>query len=208
MKKIMILLVIVSILFSFMLTGCADESAAAALDVDTIGLASLGSVMLPLILVMGETNGTYGPGQANGDLNGMIVSGLLVISGTNPDYVYTFTACGIDVDEPLDGTVDMTLGGALSMAVPGNMVLTYSDFSISGTMPSGDAISVITNGSLTIGQVEFTASLTLSGLDATDYTIVVVLSHNNFDPTGVTTATINGVDYTNEFATVLADVFS
>ena len=210
MKRIVILVVIVSLLLSFILTGCSENGTTATgltdEEVSTIAMASLGSVMLPMMFASEEPppDATY---DGTGIFDGTIISGTLTVSDSGA--TFTFASCAMDVDEPPDGVADMTLGGGFSVAFDGTeMVFTYDDFNVVGTIPdTASTINIVVTGTFTITETEFTVDITISGIIDDPCAVVMVLPvpEGGGGPTEVTSATFDGVDYTEEVNAALAE---
>lgn len=208
MKKSLIFTIVILLTFSFLFTGCEEDAATGLTDDDVskIAMSSMSSGYIPSMLIeeVGLGNGEYGPGEVDGDIGGMIVSGTLtVLDGT-----YTFDACALDLDTPPVGGVDVTLGGAFSVEVVGSTtIITLTALNLTGIMPgTTTVISVIVSGTHTVTSDTWSSSLTLSGITAEPCDIVIEMTMDAGEPEEVTSATINGVDYTAEFNTALAEL--
>ncbi len=234
MKRMLILMVAVCILFSFLFTGCEEDPAAGAATGDeltTLIMASMASSMIPMGFAMNPPPaGTYnGPA-----LNGMIVTGQLIVAGGVASTTFTFNECALDVDEPVDNVADLTLGGAFLKEVvagpPMEITITYSDLALTGTIPgSVDPISIIVAGTFVMvftiydGALDDIAQtrdvdITISGITAAPAVIIIQIEEivtviddpntPNVDEeeteSELISATIGGVDYTAEFAEIFA----
>jgi hypothetical protein len=212
MKRMLIFLAIVSLMFSFLFTGCEEDSKKGLTDdeVSKIAMSSLGSGALTLMIIMaGLSDDVYGPGETGGDLGGQIVSGTLTVATVDPTTTnYTFTACELDMDEPLDGDGDVTLGGAFSVTIGAtSATITLTDFNIIGVMPGTTSVlNVIVNGTHTVTTTAWNANLTVSGITAQACTVVIVMTAVGGEPEEITSATINGVDYTDQFIAALNEM--
>jgi hypothetical protein len=193
MKKPLILMVIVFLTFSFLFTGCEEDPATTGLtdeEVMMIAMGSVGSCVLPIwIMDVYPDDGPY----TNG---GMIVGGSLEVSEDGT--IYTFDACEIDMDGA-GGAADVTLDGVFHVEVNGATTITFTDFYVTITPPDTTDINIILAATLTITATEFNANITLSGITAAPCTVVVEMTMAGGYPVEVTLATINGVDYTDEF---------
>lgn len=208
MKRMLILIVVVSLVFSFLFAGCDENGAATAAtaatddELTTLIMASLVSSMLPMMFAFEDPAlaGDYGPG----DLDGMIVSGSLnVTAGT-----FTFTDCALDVDDTAGA--DLILNEGFSLVVAAEMTITNNDFNLIGIMPgSSTVIDVTVTEAFTITAETYTLEITMSGLTdpACNVVVVLPLPLDPGPPTEVTSATIDGVDYAAEFQTVLTEVW-
>ena len=202
MKRMLILVVTISLLFSFMFMGCSEDKGAARLtdeEVSTIAMASLGSCMVPMMFTDPEnplSDGFYDADSLEVD----IISGSLTVS--NSGTTFAFTDCEIATGE----TETITLGGGFSIEVgESGMIITYNDFNLSGTAPGiTTSINIIVTGTLTMTETEFSVDITISGITDNPCAVVIVLSMGVEGPEEITSATINGVDYTEEFTTALA----
>ncbi len=246
MKRMLILMVAVCILFSFLLTGCEEDPAATGLtdaEVIQIAMASLMSGFIPLMIAMGEEGGegpVDGSYDGSGDFAGTIILGTLEILSVGDDTLFTFAACELDFQdtgEQGDGETDITLGGAFSIGVVGGpgppvvITITYSDLTLTGTMPDTvDEISVkiiagttdmvfpIYDGELDDIAQTIDVDITMSGITAAPAEIIIAIEEivTVVDNAGtpsideeetegeVISATIDGLDYTDEFNTAFA----
>lgn len=207
MKRMLIFVAIVSLLFSFLFTGCDGDSKTGLTDdeVSKIAMSSIGSGALAVMIQEASlTDAVYGPGQPGGDLGGVIVSGTLTVASVGATTTYTFTACELDMDEPPDGDADVTLGGAFSYTEGATSTITLIDFNIIGAMPgTASVLNVIVNGTHTETATAWNSNITVSGITAQACTVIIVMTAIAGDPEEVTSATINGVDYTDEFNAAL-----
>lgn len=184
MKRMLILVVIVSLLLSFILTGCSENGGTATQltdeEVVTIAMASLGTTMVSTMFAIPEEgqpqtgDGEYGAGA----FDNAIVSGTLTVSGVGT--IYTFENCEVDVDDAEAGA-EITLNGAFSLGgdMEEGMVLTYDDFNLSGTIPGlATSINIVVTGTLTMTETELTVEITISGItdDPCDVVLVMPMS--------------------------------
>ncbi len=203
MKRMMILAVVASLMFSFLFTGCEEDGAATGLtddEVSKIAMASVGSIYIATLFnpegVFPE-DGDYGIGT----FSGVILSGNLNVTTVNATTtLLTFTACELDLDGDAGG--DITLGGEVSVEFDATDITTYDAFNVIGAMPGTDTvINVIVAGTTTITATTGTVDITLSGITAQACAVVIVMTVVDNYPVGVALATIDGVDYTDEFNT-------
>ena len=201
MQKLVVLALISSLMLLFLLIGCDSGGGSGGLSDDVIDLtafASLGagSISVP-ILAKALDDAVYGAG----DLDGMIISGTLTVSGGGT--LYTFASCALDFNN--DGTPDVTVNGEFSVVVNGTTTVTFNDLNIVGTPPGmSDPLNATVSGNLVIAATEFTASLTVSGLTTNDLSVEMQIAASGGEPQYVEYATINGTDYTDEFNEALA----
>ena len=175
MKRVLISVVIVSLLFSFMFMGCSEDKGAARLtdeEVSAIAMASFISGKLTMEFAMDPPpDDTY---DGSGILSDMIVSGTLIVDGGGT--TFTFANCGLDFDEDTDA--DLTLNGGFSIGGDlATMIVTYSDFSMTGTVPgTTTSINVIVTGTLTMTETEINVEITISGITDNPCTVVIAVS--------------------------------
>jgi len=221
----LILVMVVCLLFLFLFTGCDEDGTTSVTDdeLTTLIMASLGSGFIPMMVMMAyPDNGTYDVDTVGDD---MIVSGQLVVLNG----VYTFTSCALDFDNPADGVAEMTIGGELAAVTVGAVTtITYTDFTLTGTMPGTvDPISItvagafvmeMISGVIVVGETAatFDVDITISGITASPADIIIAIEEIatvEGEPPAETeqeliSATIDGEDYTAEFAEILASMFS
>lgn len=189
--------------FVLIFTGCdSNGSELSEEDVSTIALASMGTSLLGMMFI-GESDGTYDSTSPN--WIGEILSGSFEVSGSGT--VVTLSACGFDMDETVG--VDFTLNGEISYAVPSQdeITITYTGFSLTGIMPgTTDELSMTASGTFSMTSTGATVNITITGLTDDPCVVVIVMPQiGESGPTEITSATINGVDYTAEFNTALEE---
>lgn len=197
MKKNISLVIVIILVFSMFFMGCEENSdgsidEAELTDEELIAWTTFINGYYVFTLY-GLDNGVYD--EENDD---RIVSGDLTVSDT----VYTFDDCVFN-----NLGVNITLSGTLTYIEPN---YTYTNFKLIGPTSGYDEAAIITailNGSYTLtgdddGTGTGTLNITHSGVTDTTRIVVVVMTVVNYVTEAITSATINGLDYTTSFSEV------
>lgn len=202
MRKKVGLLILAVLVFSLLFTGCPEDPVElTAAEVESIAMASLGGGYMSTMFLEAYMAELMSAG-AGVTIVESLASGIdATVSGTT--MTITFTTAGIDVDDPQDGVTDMTINGVLSIATVGEtMVFTYTNLSITGVIPgTTEELSATITGTVTMSATAFSVDVTISGIVDAAVEVVIEMAIVDEEPSGVTSATIDGTDYTTEFNT-------
>ena len=199
MKKINVI-VLTLLLLAFLFTGCEETSSADSTvysdeDIANIAMAAIGSNFISFFVYLEYAFTDKATMESNHP-------GLTITEGSS---AVTFLFDNVEYDLDGDDITDAILNGSFSVADYGSSgVITFSSFSI---VVASEGISPTFSGTLTISSSVYAIDLTISGIVSNTVTVILELTVVNGEPTGVSIATINGVDYTEEFQAVFESTF-
>lgn len=192
--------VFILVVFSLLFTACPAEedsdSGYTAEELSGIAGSALGggyvsAMFYGLVASMGEAN-----------VEAMPTSGTLavVVSGDTTTFTFTQAVVPMGGDGPT-----LTMNGAFSVTLSGSdQSYVFTAFSMSD--PSSNIAASI-SGTMSITSTTLTGDMNISGITTSTVNVDVVMvwdSVNN-QPSSVTSATIDGVDYLTDFQTAFQD---
>ena len=192
MKKLNVFLLFL-LAFALLFTACPGDSSGLDETALDIAEASMGAGALSSMFYENYDQGMYETFPPIG----------LDIDDSGPEIIFVFTDFEYNTEEFSDDYI--TIDGTFTVESEGisSILITFTNFSLEH--PS-ENLSATINGTLNISETAFSGNLVVSGVKASPVTVIIELTGTDWSATNVTSATIDGVDYTEEFQSVLDDM--